>query len=496
MWDAPLTIYQYVLLVYFSGLNLLYAMFCCLGLRESVVIFAREFSQGTLRDMLERDVYKPVSILVPAFNEEVSVVDSVSALLALQFPEFEVIVVSDGSDDLTIPNLIEAFALVEQPWDARQDLRTAPVRRTFRSLTHPNLVVVDKDNGGKADSLNAGLNIARYPLFAAVDADSMLDAEAILRATRLFVEDDDLVAVGGTIRPLNAAVVENGKVSQLVLPKKWIERFQVLEYARAFFTGRAGWSHFKSLLIISGAFGLFRRTAVLEAGGFLVGTVSEDMELVVRLHKHFRRLKKPYSIRFAPDPICWTEVPSDYSTLRKQRNRWHRGLCETLWKHKDMLFNPRYGRLGLIAVPYFWFFEALAPLVEMSGYVIVVLGLFFGFLSPRFAVMFVLLAVLYGVLLSQLATGIETFLATRYPRMRDRSIVFLAAFFEFLGYRQLLAFERTLATIQVQWKKGKWGRMKRKGISGPDTTTMPPGDGGGPDGDLAGEPRTPVGAGR
>jgi cellulose synthase/poly-beta-1,6-N-acetylglucosamine synthase-like glycosyltransferase len=490
MWSAPLTLYQYVLLVYFSGLNLLYALFCCLGLRESVVIFAREFSQGTLRDLLERDIYKPVSILVPAYDEEVSVVDSVSAVLALQFPEFEVIVISDGSTDETMPRLIEAFALVEQPWDARSDLETAPIRRTYRSLTSPNLVVVDKENGGKADALNAGLNLARYPLFAAVDADSMLDAEAILRATRLFVEDEDLVAVGGTIRPLNAAVVEDGKVTQLVLPKKWIERFQVLEYARAFFTGRAGWSHFKSLLIISGAFGLFRRTAVLEAGGFLVGTVSEDMELVVRLHKHFRKQGKPYSIRFTPDPICWTEVPSDFSTLRKQRNRWHRGLCETLWKHKDMLFNPRYGRLGMVAVPYYWFFEALAPLVELSGYVIVVVGMFTGFLSPRFAVLFVILAVLYGMLLSQLAAGIETFLSNRYPRMRDRALIFLAAFLEFLGYRQLLAFERVLATLQVQVKKGKWGRMKRRGVSGPDAMTSPNG------GDRLAEPQPTVGAGR
>jgi cellulose synthase/poly-beta-1,6-N-acetylglucosamine synthase-like glycosyltransferase len=477
MWSAPLTLYQYVLLVYFSGLNLLYALFCCLGLRESVVIFAREFSQGTLRDLLERDIYKPVSILVPAYDEEVSVVDSVSAVLALQFPEFEVIVISDGSTDETMPCLIEAFALVEQPWDVRSDLKTAPIRSTYRSLTNPNLVVVDKENGGKADALNAGLNLARYPLFAAVDADSMLDAEAILRATRLFVEDEDLVAVGGTIRPLNAAVVEDGKVTEVVLPKKWIERFQVLEYARAFFTGRAGWSHFKSLLIISGAFGLFRRTAVLEAGGFLVGTVSEDMELVVRLHKHFRKQGKPYSIRFTPDPICWTEVPSDLSTLRKQRNRWHRGLCETLWKHKDMLFNPRYGRLGMVAVPYYWFFEALAPLVELSGYVIVVVGMFTGFLSPRFAVLFLILAVLYGMLLSQLAAGIETFLSNRYPRMRDRALIFLAAFLEFLGYRQLLAFERVLATLQVQVKKGKWGRMKRRGVSGPDAMTSANGSG-------------------
>jgi len=453
MWRTLLTGYQYVLLVYFSSLNILYALFSVIGLRAIVIVFAREFSQGSLRDLLERDVYKPVSILVPAHNEEVSIVSSVQSLLALQFPEFEIVVVSDGSEDETVQRLIEAFALAETPWASRQDLPSAPVRRTFRSLTHPNLIVVDKDRGGKADSLNAALNLARYPLFAAVDADSLLDGEAILRASRLFVEDETLVAVGGTIR-LNAAVIEDGRITEARIPKKWLERFQVLEYARAFFTGRAGWSHFKSLLIISGAFGLFRRTAVLEAGGFRVGTVAEDMELVVRLHKHFLRERKPYNIRFTPDPICWSEVPSDLGTLRRQRNRWHRGLWETLWIHKDMLFNPRYRRLGLVAVPYFWIFEALAPVVEISGYLLVVGGMLAGFLSPRFAILFVLLAILYGMLASQLAAGIETFLSNRYPRLRDRAILFLAAFLEFVGYRQFLALERTIATVQVPFKKG------------------------------------------
>jgi cellulose synthase/poly-beta-1,6-N-acetylglucosamine synthase-like glycosyltransferase len=494
VWRTPLTIYQYLLLIYFSGLNLLYGLFCCVGLRAIVIIFAREFSQGSLRDLLERDVYKPVSILVPAFNEEVSIVGSVRSLLALQFPEFEVIVVSDGSTDETVQRLADAFALAEQPLATRQDLATATVHRTFRSLTHPNLVVVEKENGGKADSLNAGLNLARYPLFAGVDADSMLDAEAILRATRLFVEDQTLVAVGGTIRPLNGAVVKDGRVTEVAMPKKWLERFQILEYAHAFFTGRAGWSHFRSLLIISGAFGLFRRTAVLEAGGFRVGTVAEDMELVVRLHKHFLRKGQPYDIRFTPDPICWSEVPSDLGTLRRQRNRWHRGLWETLWTHKDMFFNPRYGRLGMVAVPYFWFFEALAPLVEVSGYVIVVLGMLTGFISPRFAVLFVILAVLYGMLLSQLAAGIETFLSTRYPRMRDRLVLFVAAFLEFLGYRQFLAVQRTVATMQVPFKRGQWGKMHRKGLSGTSSKGRPPGSGGaGSTDDRAGDQKSPAG---
>src|SRR5206468_470751 len=225
--------------------------------------------------------------------------------LSLHYPEFEVIVVSDGSSDGTIATLVEGFALVEQPRVYRRALDTATVVRSFRSLRHPNLIVVDKERGGRADALNAALNFSRFPLVAAVDADSLLDAEAILRASRLFLEDEQVVAVGGTVRPVNGAVMVEGRVSQLRMPRSWIERFQVLEYARAFFTGRAGWSHLDALLIISGAFGLFRRDSVMEVGGFSTRTVSEDMELVVRLHRHYRRDRRPYKILFTPDPICW-----------------------------------------------------------------------------------------------------------------------------------------------------------------------------------------------
>jgi cellulose synthase/poly-beta-1,6-N-acetylglucosamine synthase-like glycosyltransferase len=406
----------------------------------------------------------PVSILVPAYNEERSIVASVGSLLALHYPEFEVIVVSDGSSDRTIPVLVEAFAMVEQPRVYRRALDTAPVRRSFRSLRHPHLTVVEKERGGRADALNAALNLSRYPLVAAVDADSILDAEAILRASRLFLEDERVIAVGGTIRPVNGAVMVEGRVAQLRMPESWIERFQVLEYARAFFTGRAGWSHLDALLIISGAFGLFRRESVMEVGGFSTATIAEDMELVVRLHRYYRGQRRPYRILFTPDPICWTEVPSSMKILRHQRNRWHRGLWETLWTHREMLFNPRYGRLGFVAVPYFLFFEALGPVVEVSGYVMLVVSAFLHVLFVQFAVLFAALAVLYGMLLSQMAVGIETLLLARYPRTRDRVILVAAALLECFGYRQILALERFRAMFQIRTKRGKWGSMTRGGL--------------------------------
>jgi cellulose synthase/poly-beta-1,6-N-acetylglucosamine synthase-like glycosyltransferase len=461
-----LAAFQLAILGYFAVLNLLYAFFGYLGLR-SVIIYSRELPQVALKDLLEREFYKPVSILVPARNEEAGIVPGVRSLLALHYPEFEVVVVNDGSADATLERLIDAFALVEVPHIYRRRLETRRTRRVFRSLRQPNLVVLDKETGGKADALNTALNVARYPLVCAVDADSLLDAEALLRASRLFVEDESVVAVGGTVRPLNGAVAREGQVQEVGLPRRWTERFQVLEYARAFFTGRSGWSRFGALLIISGSFGVFRRESVIDVGGYAPETVTEDMELVMRFHRHYRRARKPYRILFGPDPICWTEVPSDMGTLRRQRNRWHRGLWETLWRYRGMLFNPRYGKVGLLGLPYFWLFEALAPVVEVLGYVTLVAGLLLGTLNPGFAGLFLALAVMYGILLSEMAVGIETMLLARYPRIRDRVILFVAAFLEFAGYHQLLTLERFVAGFQIRRKRGIWGVMRRKGVGAP-----------------------------
>ena len=452
---------QLFVLAYFAVLNLLYALFGYVGIR-TVVLYSRELSEVALKDLLEREVYKPVSILVPAFNEERSIEASVRSFVSLHFPLFEVVVVSDGSTDRTVEVLIEAFGLVEDPRIYARAIPTRPVRRVYRSLRHPNLFVVDKENGGKADALNAALNVARYPLVAPVDSDSLLDPQAVLRASRLFVEDDAVLAVGGTVRPLNGAVTRGGRVVELRMPRRWIERLQIVEYARAFFLGRAGWTRLGALLIISGAFGLFRRDALVRVGGFWTGTVGEDMEIVMRLHKEYRRAGVPHRVAFTPDPICWTEVPSDLRTLRRQRNRWHRGLWTNLWRHRDMLCNPRYGRLGVLALPYFWLFEGLGPVIEVGGYAVFGLSLAAGALDPGFALLFLALAVLYGVLLSQIGAGVEALLLQRYARTSDRLVLLAASLLEFAGFRQLLALERFVATFQV--RRPGWGEMRRAGI--------------------------------
>ena len=459
-----LVAFQLFILAYFAVLNFLYAFFGYVGLR-SVVVHSRELSDLALKDLLEHDVFMPVSVLVPAYNEEKSIEASVRSFITMHYPLFEVVVVCDGPTDGTVERLIEAFSLVEEPMVYSRKLETKPVHRVMRSLRYPNLVVAEKENGGKADAVNAAINLARYPLIAPVDSDSILDAQAVLRASRMFLEDDTVLAVGGTIRPLNGAVMEGGRPGELRMPRTWIERLQIVEYARAFFLGRAGWTHFGALLIISGAFGLFRRESVVEVGGLWTGTLGEDMELVMRLHKEYVRAGRPHKIEFTPDPICWTEVPSDMRTLRRQRNRWHRGLWTNLWRHRDMLLNPRYGKLGMLAVPYFWLFEALGPVIEVLGYVVVVGSLLLGKLDPAFAVLFLSFAVLQGILLSQIGAGVEALLLHRYPRTPDRLMLFAAAFMEFAGFRQILTLERFRATIQAARRtRTTWGEMPRTGI--------------------------------
>jgi cellulose synthase/poly-beta-1,6-N-acetylglucosamine synthase-like glycosyltransferase len=272
-----------------------------------------------------------------------------------------------------------------------------------------------------------------------------------------------VIAVGGTVRPLNGSTVRGGLPTDLRMPPTWVERLQIVEYARAFFLGRAGWTRIGALMIISGAFGLFRRDAVLEVGGFWTETLGEDMELVMRLHKEFTRAGRPHRIVFSPDPICWTEVPADLATLRRQRSRWHKGLWTNLLRHRDMLLNPRYGRVGVIAVPYFWLFEGLGPVVEAVGFVCFAASAIAGILDPFYLWLFLTLAILHGMVLSQVAAGVEAMLLHRYSSLSDRLTLFAASLVEFLGFHQLLALERCVATFRVG-KDQAWGEMPRTGI--------------------------------
>jgi len=406
----------------------------------------------------------PISLLVPGFNEEATIRTSVRSMLQLQYPEFEVVVVNDGSKDRTLEVLIEEFELVPHPEIVRRAVPHKPVRAVYRSLRHSNLRVVDKENGGKADALNVGINFARHGLFCAVDADSILQRDSLLRVVQPFIEDPRTVAAGGTVRIANGSLVRGGFLVRAGLPRNLLAQLQIVEYLRAFLFGRLGWSPLNAVLIISGAFGLFDRQRVEAVGGYRTDTVGEDMELVVRLHRWHRERRIPYRIRYVPDPICWTECPEDLRTLGRQRSRWQRGLAESLLFHPPWRFGRRPGAAAWLAWPFMALFEWIGPVIELVGYVFMVVGWILGIVSPLALSVFLSVAIGMGILLSVNGLLLEALSFRIYGRPRDMLRLFAMAVLENVGYRQLNTLWRCRGTWQwASRRKHHWGAMKRSG---------------------------------
>ncbi len=406
----------------------------------------------------------PISVLVPAYNEETTITATVESLLQLAYAEFEVVVINDGSKDGTLQVLIDRFGLLPFPEAYRVQIPTQEVRGIYRSTRYPNLRVIDKANGGKADSLNAGINASRYPLFCGVDADSILERDSLQKVVQPFLRSPDMVATGGTIRAANGCDVRGGDLKLVDLPRNIWALFQVMEYLRAFLFGRLGWSSVNAMLIISGAFGLFRKQTVIEVGGYRTQTIGEDMELIVRIHHHMRDKNQPYRIEFVPDPVCWTEVPEDRQTLRNQRIRWQRGLSESLTAHWGLMFSRSGGWPGWVAFPYMVVFEWLGPLVELFGYFWTLYAWWAGFISWTAFTVFLLVSIGLGVLLSVAGVLLEQLSFQMYPKVTQMFRLVLVAIAENLGYRQLNAWWRIVGLYRwATQKEGGWGTMKRKG---------------------------------
>jgi len=450
-------------LAYFMAVNgwyLVLLVSSLLELRRHMLLITDES-----RHLLLSSTLSPtISILAPAFNEEATIETSLRALLALQYPNLEVIVISDGSKDRTVQVLIERFDLVPVKTIYEQRIKTKPVRTLYRSSTYPALAVVDKENGGKADALNVGLSFARGELVCAMDADTLIEGDGLQRMVRPFLYATDVVATGGTIRVVNGSEVKHGRVVRASVPTHLLAGIQVVEYLRAFLFGRLGWNRLGGNIIISGAFGLFQREAVVNSGGYLHDTVGEDMELVLRLKRLSYENGGPGKIAFVPDPVAWTEVPESAKVLGRQRDRWHRGLADVLWRHRGMMFNPRYGVTGLFVFPYYLFIELLAPLIEVIGLAVLILGLAFGMLDWKFAALFYLTAYGLGTALTAFTLLLENISFNRYETFRDRALLFWWALVENLGYRQLTVYWRLRGLWKFVRGRKDWGVMERKGF--------------------------------
>ena len=463
-----LVLFNMLVLSYFLMLNTVYLLMSLVAFRE-LRRYALRLKTLDLDNAAIATGTPPITVIAPAFNEAATCVGSIKSLLTLTYSHFEIVVVNDGSTDDTLDRLQEAYKLVRVARLATASLATAPIRDVYQSRLHPNLWVVDKENGGKADALNAGLNFAISPFFCAMDADSVLERDALTRIVRPFLEDDRTVAAGGVIRIVNGCRVEQGVVTDVRLPRNLLAKFQVLEYLRGFLVGRMGFSALGMTLIISGAFGLFRRGTVVAAGGYASRrtsgeTVGEDMELVVRLQRYCREQKLPSRVTFIPDPVAWTECPENLRLLGRQRDRWQRGLVESLTRHRVMLGNPRYGRIGTVAFPYYFFLEMIGPGLEFLGYVGFGLTLLLGLGSPMYIGAFLAVAVLYGMAISVGSVVLEELTFRRYTRFRDLLTLFGVALIENFGYRQLSTFFRFRGLVSAMRRVRSWGSMDRQGF--------------------------------
>ena len=462
--------YNYYMVVYYISVNLIYLVLIFLsykGAKEQI----RNWEMKKLQLLFEKDLLPSISIIAPAYNEALSIIESVTALLNLRYPKYEVIVVNDGSKDATLKKMIEHFSLEKRHIYFDESIKTKDVRGIYITKKIPNLVVVDKQNGGKADALNVGINIAKHAYVCGIDADSLLEGDALLKLLSTTIDHEDhVIALGGNIQPANGATINQGKIEENHLAKNWWVRFQSLEYLRAFTTGRIGWAKLKSLLIISGAFGVFDKQLLIEAGGYLTSstdfkkdTVGEDMELVVRLTKNALIKKKPYHVDYVYNAHCYTELPEDGGTLLKQRNRWHRGLLDILSYHRDIGFKARYKQVGTLGYPYFLIYEMIGPLLEFQGFIMLGVALALGLLN---------LPIILAIFIATIGLGIVISLSSLYIlereqpvlSMKETFVLILVAIIENFGYRQLMSLYRARAYFSALKEQHTWGEQKRKGF--------------------------------
>jgi cellulose synthase/poly-beta-1,6-N-acetylglucosamine synthase-like glycosyltransferase len=460
-----LDISNHALFWYYLASNLAYLTMLIVALKTSLA-HQRRLESHRLKWIKETPLAPPITIIVPAHNEEGSIRVAVRNLLQLDYPQLEVIVVNDGSDDRTLDEMREEFLLrlVRAVYVA--EAKTAPVRGLYRSEVNASLLVVDKEPGGsKADAVNAGLNAATSPYVCVVDADSILERDALLRIMMPILEDPKrVVAVGGIIRVLNGSEIAGGQLQRVRLPRKAIEVIQVIEYLRAFLIGREAWGQGNMLMIISGAFGVFRTDLVRAVGGYRATAIGEDFDLVARLHRHLRQQEMDYHIQFVPDPMCWTEAPSDLRSLGRQRARWQKGLLDVLWPCRDMLFRRRYGRIGYLALPYLWIFELLAPAIEIGGIVTIVLAACLGALSQGFFVQFLLFGYAFATMISIGSVLQEEITYKRYNDWQDVARLVSYCFLEHFPYRQLHMIWRLQGLWQYLRGDNVWRPLTRKGL--------------------------------
>ena len=443
-----------------------YSTFLFVAVVTGSVSLYKKRQQEALKNVFQKDHYIPISIIVPAYNEEVTVVETVHSLLELEYTLYEIVVVDDGSTDATSQKLIEAFDMKPIRRPVQRKIMCRPVEFVYEAVCdNISLTLIRKKNGGKADSLNMGINACRYPYFICMDADSVLQYDSLSKIVKPVLEDENVIAVGGAIRPSNGVEISHGRVVQYKLPSNLIACMQVLEYDRSFLASRILFDKFNGSLIISGAFGLFKKEAVIYAGGYDPTTMGEDMELVVKLHDYYVSNDLTYHIRYATDAVCWSQVPERLGDLCKQRRRWHLGLFQSMWKHRIMLANPKFGLISFISYFYFLIYELLSPFIEVFGVAAMLIAIAVDLINVPFMLLFFLIYSFFGSILSLTAFFARIHTIDLEVSLNDALKAVLLCAFEISVLRFVMVWVRATAFFGYKKKKLHWGRIERKKIN-------------------------------
>jgi cellulose synthase/poly-beta-1,6-N-acetylglucosamine synthase-like glycosyltransferase len=458
-----------IILIYAIAVFVVYFILSVLSGRELLKFFYTD--KVTNYDAILSSPFAPtISIIAPAYNESMTIVENIRALISLYYPNFEIIIVNDGSKDNTLQKTIEAYDLEKVPYVVDYKIKCKEIVDIYKSRKKAfnNLTVINKVNGGKADALNAGINIAKSNYFIAIDVDSIIDPYALQKLVLPFLTETDekVIATGGVIRIANSCKIKDGQLLEINVPDDFLPRCQVIEYNRAFLLGRLAWSRLDGLLLISGALGLFDKEVAIGSGGYFAETVGEDMEIVVRMRKYMADRKEKYKVVYIPEPLCWTEAPSSLKILGSQRNRWTRGTIDTIFLHKDLFLNPKYGVMGMLSFPYWVFFEWLAPIIEASGICYFILIALFGYPNWPFFTVTLFFVYFFSVSFSTYAILFDHLIFHRYTKRYMLFKLLATSWLEPFFYHPMV----TWWALRGNWdyfvrKKKAWGKMTRQGFS-------------------------------
>ncbi|WP_088341165.1 glycosyltransferase family 2 protein [Robiginitalea sediminis] len=463
---------EYINIVFLVFTLVLFLLFTAMGYlsSRSSIHYRNKNSVGDISRIMASPLSPSITIIAPAYNEGLTIVENIRSLLSLHYVNYEVMVVNDGSKDDTLQKMIDAYDLQRVEREIDPQWRSKPIRGVYKSRqrSFSKLTVVDKENGGKSDALNTGIQLSESKYVGCIDVDCLLLPDALLHVVKAFYQRSRkrVIAVGGVIRVANSCRIDGGVLEEIRLPKNWLARFQLLEYTRSFLLGRMAWGRIDSLLIISGAFGFFDREIAMEIGGYDTGTVGEDMEIVFRMRRYMHERDLPYTVEYIPDPLCWTEVPEDLKILVNQRDRWSRGNLETLFRHKDMFFNPKFGRLGMLSYPYWFFYEWLAPILEFLGFFSILLFAYLGILNWSFFLAITVMVYAFAIMFSFYAVLWDVWSYNQYTRTKDILILLFCALIEPFTFHPIVVWSAVRGNYKKLFKiNSGWGSQVRKGFA-------------------------------